>query len=67
VDDDGPGIPQETLNNVFDPFYTTKPVGGGMGLGLWISYRIAAELGGSIRVENRSAGGARFTFLLPVA
>ncbi len=65
VEDDGPGIPPEVINRVFDPFFTTKAVGEGAGLGLWISYRIAEELGGSIRVENRPTGGASFTFTLP--
>lgn len=66
VEDDGPGIPRELLNRVFDPFYTTKPVGEGAGLGLWISYRIVEEMGGRLRVENGERG-ARFLFTVPAA
>lgn len=66
VEDDGPGIPPELLNRVFDPFYTTKPVGEGAGLGLWISYRIVEEMGGRMRVESGERG-ALFTFTVPAA
>ncbi|MFT6558971.1 ATP-binding protein [Sneathiella sp.] len=65
VYDNGPGIPEETLKNVFDPFYTTKEVGKGMGLGLSISYNIVRTLGGSLTVSNRGEGGACFTLVLP--
>jgi CheY-like chemotaxis protein len=57
-DDDGPGI--EAPDRIFEPFYTTKPVGEGVGLGLAVVYRRMNEFGGSIRAENRPEGGARF-------
>jgi two-component system NtrC family sensor kinase len=50
---------------VFDPFYTTKPVGKGTGLGLSICYGIVSEHGGSIRVSNQQPSGACFTIELP--
>jgi two-component system, NtrC family, sensor kinase len=70
VEDDGPGIPVDLLPRIFDPFFTTKDVGSGSGLGLWISYRIATELGGTISAANSDAtapapSGARFTLRLP--
>jgi len=48
---------------VFEPFFTTKS--GGTGMGLAIVYRILDAHGGEVRAENRSAGGAAFTLLLP--
>jgi two-component system NtrC family sensor kinase len=64
VEDEGPGIPEESLGRIFDPFYTT---GDGSGLGLSISYGIIRAHGGDIRAENRPEGGARFTLRLPGA
>ncbi len=66
VEDDGPGIPQENLGRVFDPFFTTKPAEVGTGLGLSICHGIIGEHGGTIRVENRPEGGARFVIELPI-
>jgi C4-dicarboxylate-specific signal transduction histidine kinase len=60
VQDDGPGIPAEMLDKLFDPFTTTKPVGKGTGLGLAVTHAIVDGLAGSIRADNRSEGGARF-------
>lgn len=60
VEDDGPGIPEEKLQRVFDPFYTTKEPGEGTGLGLAICLRIMRRLEGDIRVANRHDHGARF-------
>ncbi|RMG46344.1 MAG: HAMP domain-containing protein [Acidobacteria bacterium] len=65
VEDDGPGIPENDLVRIFDPFYTTKPAGQGTGLGLFICSRIVAEMGGRITAANRPGGGARFTVTLP--
>jgi two-component system sensor histidine kinase HupT/HoxJ len=65
VRDRGPGIPAEDLNKVFDPFYTTKPVGKGTGLGLYISYNLAVDQGGELRVANHPQGGAVFSLILP--
>jgi len=67
VTDDGPGIGETALPRIFDPFYTTKPVGVGTGLGLSICAGIVAEADGSIDVEPGEKGGVRFTVLLPAA
>ena len=67
VRDFGNGIPEEDLVRVFDPFFTTKPVGKGTGLGLYISYNIAEEHGGSLQVKNHAEGGAVFTLTLPLS
>ncbi len=66
VKDSGPGIPVEYLQNVFDPFYTTKPSGRGLGLGLTITERILKEMGGDIRAET-SPDGALFIISLGLA
>jgi two-component system NtrC family sensor kinase len=61
--DSGPGV--QDASRVFDPFYTTKPVGKGTGLGLSICYGIVTEHGGTIRVRNVPTRGASFTIELP--
>jgi len=61
--DSGPGV--KDASRVFDPFYTTKPVGKGTGLGLSICYGIITEHGGTIRVRNVPTRGASFTIELP--
>jgi two-component system NtrC family sensor kinase len=61
--DSGPGV--KDPSRVFDPFYTTKPVGKGTGLGLSICYGIISEHGGQIRVRNAPPRGACFTIELP--
>jgi two-component system, NtrC family, sensor kinase len=63
--DTGPGIPDP--RRVFDPFYTTRPVGKGTGLGLSACYGIVQAHGGSISCENSSEGGAIFRISLPEA
>ncbi|WP_244889955.1 ATP-binding protein [Neptunomonas qingdaonensis] len=65
VRDYGPGIPEKELERVFEPFYTTKKAGQGLGLGLSISYRIIDSLGGQLSVSNHPEGGAVFTLSLP--
>lgn len=65
VRDYGPGIPEGELERVFEPFYTTKKAGQGLGLGLSISYRIIDSLGGELSVTNHPEGGAVFTLALP--
>ncbi|RLA33879.1 MAG: hypothetical protein DRR03_07180, partial [Gammaproteobacteria bacterium] len=67
VRDTGPGITPEHLDQVFDPFFSTKEVGQGLGLGLSISYRIIDGFGGSLRAANHADGGALFTVRLPRA
>ena len=66
VRDFGPGISKDSMKNVFDPFYTTKSVGKGTGLGLYISYGLAKDLGGDLRAENHPRGGAVFTLEVPL-
>lgn len=66
VRDNGPGIPAAALTRIFDPFYTTKPVGKGTGLGLSISYGLAREAGGNLSASNHPDGGAVFTLELPL-
>jgi signal transduction histidine kinase len=63
--DDGPGMAEP--ERVFDPFYTTKPVGHGTGLGLSACYGIINEHGGKLMCENRPGGGATFRIDLPVS
>jgi PAS domain S-box-containing protein len=63
-EDNGPGV--QNPNRVFDPFYTTKPVGKGTGLGLSICYGIVKEHGGEIQVRNGDRGGAIFSITLPL-
>ncbi len=60
VTDNGPGIPSEVLPRIYDPFFTTKAVGSGMGLGLSICYRLMEEAGGRIRVQSRPGEGCEF-------
>ncbi|MBB3143411.1 sensor histidine kinase [Halomonas organivorans] len=65
VADNGPGIAAERLPRIFEPFYTTKAVGSGLGLGLSISARIIDDLGGRLEAANNAERGARFTITLP--
>jgi len=65
VHDAGPGIPEADLERVFEPFFTTKKAGSGLGLGLSISHRIIASMGGELSVSNHPAGGAQFRLALP--
>jgi PAS domain S-box-containing protein len=64
--DTGGGISADALPRIFEPFYTTKKVGQGTGLGLSVSYGIVRDMDGAIRAEN-IGDGARFTITLPVA
>ena len=66
VQDNGPGIPKEILNRVFDPFFTTRRESGGTGLGLSVSYGLVQEHNGIIGVLSRPGIGSRFTVYLPV-
>ncbi|HSP79643.1 MAG TPA: ATP-binding protein, partial [Myxococcaceae bacterium] len=67
VQDSGVGIAQEMLGRIFDPFYTTKPVGVGTGLGLSICHGIVSSLGGDISVESEPGRGTTVKVLLPAA
>jgi two-component system NtrC family sensor kinase len=66
VRDDGPGIPEANLHRIFEPFYTTKPVGKGTGLGLSICYGIINKMGGDIVVSSKVGEGTCFEVRLPV-
>jgi signal transduction histidine kinase len=66
VMDDGPGISEENLKHLFNPFFTTKPVGSGTGLGLSICYGIISEHNGRIYCESTLGEGTTFTVELPV-
>ncbi len=65
IRDYGPGISEQHLPHLFDPFYTSKPVGQGTGLGLYISYGLAQEMGGTLSARNHPRGGAEFILELP--
>jgi CheY-like chemotaxis protein len=65
VKDDGAGIPEHHMRHIFEPFYTTKPVGRGTGLGLSQVYGFARQSGGAITVASRPGDGALFTLYLP--
>jgi signal transduction histidine kinase len=67
VEDTGPGFAPGVAERIFERFFTTKPVGKGTGLGLWIAREIVTEHGGTLNAENRAEGGARFCLRFPVA
>ena len=64
VSDDGAGIPSECQSHIFDPFYTTKPVGVGTGIGLGIVQRIVDQYHGTIRFSSQP-GNTEFVVRLP--
>ena len=65
--DNGPGIPKAVLDRIFDPFYTTKPIGQGTGLGLSISYQIIVEKhGGTLECFSEPGQGTEFRIRLPL-
>lgn len=66
VRDNGTGIPQDVLDKIFQPFFTTKPSGQGTGLGLSLSYDIINAQGGDIKVHNMEGEGAGFIVELPM-
>jgi PAS domain S-box-containing protein len=66
VEDTGSGIPEDILPRIFEPFYTTKKMGKGAGLGLSVSYGIVRDMDGAILAENTDSG-AKFTITLPGA
>lgn len=66
VSDNGPGIPDENLGKILDPFFTTKEVGEGTRLGLSVCYGIVRDHCGVLRVEKETPYGVRFIVELPV-
>jgi PAS domain S-box-containing protein len=67
VEDNGPGIPEDVIDRVFDPFFTTRPTGEGLGLGLAQCYQTLLRHGGEISVSSKPGLGASFEVRLPAA
>ncbi|WP_210878557.1 hybrid sensor histidine kinase/response regulator [Roseovarius autotrophicus] len=67
VEDDGPGMSEDTATRIFDAFYTTKPLGKGTGLGLSVVQGLVQDMGGRIMVETKPGKGTLFCLLLPGA
>ncbi len=65
IQDTGPGIDPETRGKIFDPYFTTKPIGQGTGMGLAVVHGIVINYGGAITVENAPQGGSIFRVYLP--
>ncbi len=65
--DDGPGVTAEERRHIFDPYYSARQAGRGLGLGLSKTWRIAAMHGGSIETRNQPDGGAEFSLKIPLA
>ena len=65
VVDNGNGIPQNIIDKIFQPFFTTKPSGQGTGLGLSLAYDIIKAHGGEIKVETKEGEGSEFVVTLP--
>jgi signal transduction histidine kinase len=66
IEDTGIGMSEEVLKKIFTPFFTTKEVGKGTGLGLPVAHGIITSHGGSIRVKSQIDQGTRFEIRLPV-
>ncbi|MEQ8666508.1 MAG: PAS domain S-box protein [Rhodospirillales bacterium] len=66
VIDNGPGVPEHIASRIFEPFYTTKEVGVGTGMGLAFCHRVMEFHGGRIKIENGDKGGAAFVIRLPI-
>jgi signal transduction histidine kinase len=67
IADNGNGIPQKVVDKIFQPFFTTKPTGSGIGLGLSIAYDIIKSHGGEIKMETKVGEGTQFLIKLPYA
>ena len=67
VKDNGPGIPEDIKDKIFQPFFTTKPTGSGTGLGLSLSYDILKAHGGTLEVNSSPDTGSIFSFQIPIA
>ncbi|HKL32210.1 MAG TPA: HAMP domain-containing sensor histidine kinase, partial [Tangfeifania sp.] len=66
VNDNGPGIPENIKDKIFQPFFTTKSTGEGTGLGLSLSYDIVKAHGGTISADSKENVGTEFIITLPV-
>ena len=66
ITDNGNGIPQNIVNKIFHPFFTTKPTGQGTGLGLSLAYDIVKAHGGELKVETKEGEGSTFIIQLPI-
>jgi CheY-like chemotaxis protein len=66
VSDNGTGIPDDILDSIFEPYFTTKPIGEGTGLGLSVVHGLINKLRGDISVKSAAGAGTTFTVLLPV-
>ena len=66
IADNANGIPQNIVNKIFQPFFTTKPTGQGTGLGLSLAYDIVKAHGGEIKVETAEGEGSEFIIKLPM-
>ena len=64
ISDSGSGIEPDALKDIFNPFYSTK--GGGLGLGLALSLKVIEEHGGTLKVDSEPGKGTTFTVYLPV-
>ena len=67
VEDNGPGVAPEIRRRIFDPFFTSKPLGQGTGIGLTFSLGVVEAYGGSLRLDDPPGGGARFIIELPAS
>jgi PAS domain S-box-containing protein len=65
VSDEGPGIPDNVIDKIFDPFFSTKKTGGGTGLGLSTCWGIVQHAGGTIHVQSKEGQGTQFEIFLP--
>ncbi len=66
IKDSGHGMKKEDIKNIFEPFYTTKPLGAGTGLGLSIAYEVIKEHNGHILVKSKEGEGSEFIIILPI-
>lgn len=66
IQDTGPGIPENVLSRIFEPFYTTKPIGEGTGMGLSMAYGTMLSHKGWIQCRNSEYGGAIFSLVFPI-
>lgn len=67
IEDSGPGIADEVMPRLFEPFFTTRPAGQGTGLGLAVSMHLVSSMGGQLSARNMPGSGACFTIFLPAA